>query len=132
LSDTIQNITPTLKLLNSRLDIPVHQNYVSTYLILGEKKALVDIGPRAGVKGVLGALSEVGINLEEIDYIILTHIHIDHGGGAGTALRSLKNARILVHPRGRSHLIDPTALWNASLGTLGELAVSYGHIEPLP
>ena len=67
MSDTIQDITPTLKLLNSHLEIPGYQNYISTYLILGEKKALVDIGPRAGVKGVLSALSEASLNPEEID-----------------------------------------------------------------
>ena len=128
----VQDITPTLKLLNSPLEISGYQNYIGTYLILGEKKALVDIGPRAAIKGVLTALSEARLSPEEIDYIILTHIHIDHGGGTGTTVKSLKNARVLVHPRGRSHLIDPTALWNASLETLGELAVRYGQIEPVP
>jgi glyoxylase-like metal-dependent hydrolase (beta-lactamase superfamily II) len=132
LSETIQNITSTLKLLNSRLEIPGYQNYIGAYLILGEKKALVDIGPRAAVKGVLASLYEVGFSPGEIDYLILTHIHIDHGGGTGTALKLLKNARVLVHPRGRSHLIDPTALWNASLETLRDLAVKYGQIEPVP
>lgn len=132
MSETIQNITPTLKLLNSRLEIPGYQSYIGAYLIRGEKKALVDIGPRAAVKGVLASLSEAGLHPEEIDYIILTHIHIDHCGGTGTALKSLKNARVLVHPRGRSHLIDPTALWNASLETSGEQAIKYGQIEPVP
>jgi glyoxylase-like metal-dependent hydrolase (beta-lactamase superfamily II) len=132
LSETIQNITPTLKLLNSRLEFPGYQNYIGAYLILGGKKALVDIGPASAVKGVLTALNEARLSPEEIDYIILTHIHIDHGGGAGTALKSMKNAHVLVHPRGRQHLIDPTALWNASLETLGELAVRYGQIEPVP
>jgi glyoxylase-like metal-dependent hydrolase (beta-lactamase superfamily II) len=128
----VQDITPTLKLLNSPLEISGYQNYVGTYLILGEKKALVDIGPHAAIKGVLAALSEARLSPEEIDYIILTHIHIDHGGGTGTAVKSLKNACVLVHPRGRLHLIDPTTLWNASLQTLGELAVEYGQIEPMP
>jgi len=132
LLDTIQDITPTLKLLNSHLEIPGYQNYISTYLVLGEKKALVDIGPRAGVKGVLRALNEARLNPEAIDYIILTHIHIDHAGGVGTAMKSMKNACVLVHPRGRQHLIDPTALWNASLETSRELALKYGQFEPVP
>ena len=69
---------------------------------------------------------------EEIDYIILTHIHIDHAGGAGTAIRKMRRAKVLTHSRARSHLIDPTMLWKASLKTLGDLALSYGNIEPVP
>lgn len=132
MSDNVKDITPAIKLLNSRLDIPGYRNYISTYLIIGEKKALVDIGPRAGVKGVFTALFDTGLGPEEIDYLILTHIHIDHAGGAGTALKSLQNARILVHPRGRQHLIDPSNLWNASLETSRELSLKYGQFEPVP
>jgi glyoxylase-like metal-dependent hydrolase (beta-lactamase superfamily II) len=132
LSATVQSITPTLKLLDSRLEIPGYRKYIGSYLIIGEKKALIDIGPRAAVKGILSSLSDAGLHPDEIDYIVLTHIHIDHAGGTGTALKSLKNARVLVHPRGRQHLIDPTALWNASLETSREQAVRYGQIEPVP
>jgi glyoxylase-like metal-dependent hydrolase (beta-lactamase superfamily II) len=114
------------------LEIPGYQNYISTYLALGEKKALIDIGPRAGVKGVLLALSEANLNPDEIDYIILTHIHIDHAGGVGTVIKSMKNASVVVHPRGRQHLIDPTALWNASMETSRELTLKYGQFEPVP
>jgi glyoxylase-like metal-dependent hydrolase (beta-lactamase superfamily II) len=132
LSDTVHEITPTLKLLNPHLEIPGYQNYISTYLILGEKKALVDVGPRAGVGGILSALSEARLKPEEVEYIILTHIHIDHAGGTGTILKSLKNARVIVHTRGKQHLIDPTALWNASLETSRELTLKFGRFEPVP
>ena len=132
MSRTVQDITPAVKLINSPIEIPGYNNYISTYLVLGEKKALVDIGPRVGVRGRLESLKEAGIEPEEIDYIILTHIHIDHAGGTGTALKSMKNARLFVHPRGRQHLIDPTALWNASLETSPELSSKYGQIEPVP
>lgn len=132
MSDTVKDITPALKLLNSHLDIPGYQNYISTYLLIGKKKALVDIGPRAGVNGVFTALSDASLHPEEIDYLILTHIHIDHAGGVGTALKLLKNARVLVHPRGRQHLIDPSNLWNASLETSPELSLKYGQFEPVP
>lgn len=132
MSDTIQDITPSVKLLNSQLEIPGYRDYISTYLILGEKRALVDVGPRAGVKGILLALDEMGIGPREIDYIILTHIHIDHASGVGTIMKSLKNAHVLVHPRGRKHLIDPSVLWNASLENSRELALNYGQYEPVP
>lgn len=132
MSKTVQDITPSVKLLNPPIEILGYNNYISTYLILGEKKVLVDIGPRVGVRGRLESLKEAGIEPEEIDYIILTHIHIDHAGGTGTALKSMNNARVLVHPRGRQHLVDPTALWNASLETSPELSSKYGQFEPVP
>ena len=72
------------------------------------------------------------MDLEAIDYIVLTHIHIDHAGGVGMAMKALTNAKILAHGRARSHLIDPAKLWQGSLNTLGDLAIKYGPIEPVP
>ena len=69
---------------------------------------------------------------KEIDYIILTHIHIDHAGGVGTAIREMPKAKVLAHSLALRHLVDPTRLWEASLKTLGDLALHYGSIEPVP
>lgn len=69
---------------------------------------------------------------KEIGYIILTHIHIDHAGGVGTAIRSMPGAKVLAHSIALRHLVDPTKLWEASLKTLGDLALQYGSIEPVP
>lgn len=129
---TVQDITSTIKLLNPHIDISGYDNYIATYLILGEKKVLIDIGPRAGVNSRIQSLAEVGTSPEDIDYLVLTHVHIDHAGGTGTALKDLKNARVFVHPRGRQHLVDPTALWQSSLETSPELASKYGQFEPVP
>lgn len=82
--------------------------------------------------GLLAALDAAGIKPGAVDYIILTHIHLDHAGGTGTFLKSLPNAIVVAHSRARSHLIDPTKLWEASLKTLGGLALKYGQIEPVP
>ena len=108
------------------------EDFVGCYLLIGEKKALVDVGPTAGIPGLLNALSMAAVSPDEIDYIILTHIHIDHAGGIGQAVKTMKNARVVAHSRARNHLIDPTALWNASQATLGELALRYGRIDPVP
>lgn len=82
--------------------------------------------------GLLAALDGAGVKPEAVDYIILTHIHIDHAGGTGTLLKSLPNAAVLAHSRAKSHLIDPTKLWEASQKTLGDLALHYGQIGPVP
>ena len=128
----IRAITPTLKLLDLHLPIPGYEKFIGAYLFCGEKNAIVDVGPTTSIPNLFSALAELHMGPEEIDYIILTHIHIDHAGGAGTAIRKMVRAQVLAHSRARSHLIDPTALWNASLKTLGELALLYGNIEPVP
>jgi glyoxylase-like metal-dependent hydrolase (beta-lactamase superfamily II) len=93
---------------------------------------LVDVGPKSAIPHLLSAITELGISPKEIDYIVLTHVHIDHAGGVGIAIREMSNARVLAHSRARSHLIDPTVLWEASLKTLGDIAINYGSIEPVP
>lgn len=80
---------------------------------------------------MLSALTELKISPDEIDYIVLTHIHLDHAGGIGTAVKHIKNAKVIAHSRARPHLIDPSALWQASQKTLGEVAAKYGEIEPV-
>jgi glyoxylase-like metal-dependent hydrolase (beta-lactamase superfamily II) len=128
----IYEITPHLKMLSAHPTLDGFEDFVGCYLLIGEKKALVDVGPTAGIPGLLNALSMAAVSPDEIDYIILTHIHIDHAGGIGQAVKTMKNARVVAHSRARNHLIDPTALWNASQATLGELALRYGRIDPVP
>ncbi len=82
--------------------------------------------------GLLAALEQADIKPGKVDYIILTHIHLDHAGGTGSLLKSLPNATVVAHSRARSHLIDPNKLWEASLSTLGDLALKYGQMEPVP
>jgi len=128
----IHAITPTLRLLNLQPPIPGYKEFIGAYLFSGEKNAIIDVGPTAAIPNLLSALTEAGISPKEIDYIVLTHIHIDHAGGVGTAIKELSNAKVLAHSRARSHLIDPTMLWKGSLKTLGDLALKYGPIEAVP
>jgi len=128
----IHAITPTLRLLNLQPPIPGYKKFIGAYLFSGEKNAIIDVGPTAAIPNLLSALTKAGTSPKEIDYIVLTHIHIDHAGGVGTAIKELSNAKVLAHSRARSHLIDPTMLWKGSLKTLGDLALKYGPIEAVP
>ena len=128
----IYAITPTLKLLNLQPPIPGYGKFIGAYLFQGKKSAIIDVGPKAAIPNLLQALTELNLSPGEIDYIVLTHIHIDHAGGVGTALKEISNAKVLAHNRAIPHLVDPTTLWQNSLKTLGELAIKYGEIEPVP
>jgi glyoxylase-like metal-dependent hydrolase (beta-lactamase superfamily II) len=77
-------------------------------------------------------LKEVKVKPEDVAYVTLSHIHLDHGGGVGTLLKSLPNAKVIVHPRGAPHLVDPEKLWRQSQLTLGSVAKIFGAPEPVP
>jgi len=128
----IHAITPNLKLLNLQPPIPGYGKFIGAYLFCGEKNAVIDVGPKTAVPNLLRALTELNLSSDEIDYIVLTHIHIDHAGGAGTAAREMSKAKVLAHSRAIPHLVDPTMLWQNSLKTLGDIAIKYGEIEPVP
>jgi glyoxylase-like metal-dependent hydrolase (beta-lactamase superfamily II) len=127
----ILTITPNIRLLHLQPPIPGYNKFIGPYLISGEKNAVVDTGPAAAIPSLLSSLTKIGMNPEDIDYIVFTHIHIDHAGGAGGVARALPNARVLAHIRAHEHLINPIALWEASLKVLGDYAIKSGPIEPV-
>ncbi len=124
-------VAPNITLLDLQPPIKGFHKFIGAYICRGDKTAIIDVGPKTAIPNLLSGLKEIGIAPERIDFIILTHIHIDHAGGAGAAMKAMPNARLIVHPRGYSHLVDPAILWQASLNILGELAVNYGEIEPV-
>jgi glyoxylase-like metal-dependent hydrolase (beta-lactamase superfamily II) len=128
----IHNITPYLKLMDLQPPIPGYDEFIGSYLFQGEKNAIIDVGPKAAIPNLFKALAELNLNPGEIDYVVLTHIHMDHAGGVGTALKEMSRAKVVAHSRAVKHLADPSTLWHNSLKTLGEMALKYGEIEPVP
>ena len=100
----------------------------------GGRAAFVDVGTSHSVPYLLAALDEMGIERSAVDYILLTHVHLDHAGGAGRLLQALPNAKVVLHPRGAPHLIDPAKLIAASRVVYGNAVFDglYGEIVPLP
>lgn len=98
------------------------------------RAAVVDTGTQHSVPATLAALRERGVPPERVEYVILTHIHLDHAGGAGELMRHCPNATLVVHPRGARHMADPSRLVAGTVAVYGEQATRdmYGEIVPVP
>ncbi|MBT4512629.1 MAG: MBL fold metallo-hydrolase [Chloroflexi bacterium] len=105
-----------------------------SYLILGEKPTLIDPGSTAQSKVVLQTLEEeLKVDLDSLKYVIPTHLHIDHGGGAGYVARELPQTQVVVNERHARHLIDPAMLIDANKQTFGDnFADKFGNILSVP
>ncbi|WP_220481054.1 MBL fold metallo-hydrolase [Marilutibacter penaei] len=107
----------------------------AAYLLVERgRAAFVDCGTNHSVPRMLGALGRAGLKPADVDWLVLTHVHLDHAGGAGALMRELPNARLLVHPRGAPHMIDPSRLIAGATAVYGEAEMtrSYGEILPVP
>jgi glyoxylase-like metal-dependent hydrolase (beta-lactamase superfamily II) len=91
---------------------------------------LVDVGPAHTASNLIHSMRSFG--LEKLDYIFLTHIHIDHSGALTDLLDFFPMARVVCHEKGIEHLVDPVRLWKGSLGVLGKMAELYGEPKPVP
>lgn len=108
----------------------------SIHLIVGSngEAALFDTGTNLSWPYVEGALAHLGIAPEQVRYVIPSHVHLDHAGGAGLLIERLPQAQLVVHPRGARHMINPSVLMAATVAVYGEEKVRrlYGDITPAP
>ncbi len=104
----------------------------SVYLLNEEKKAIVDTGPTTSAWAVLEGIEKLGVGADEIDYLIVTHIHLDHAGGAGRLLRDMPRARVVVHHRASRHLVTPDRLVRSVVEAQGEaMMAKIGEVVPV-
>lgn len=96
--------------------------------------AFIDTGSNDSLPNVLDALTKVGLGRDAVDYVILTHIHLDHAGGAGALMREFPKAKLVVHPRGSRHMAEPSKLVAGVTAVYGKEYVDtvYGDILPIP
>ncbi|HEY9107677.1 MAG TPA: MBL fold metallo-hydrolase [Roseateles sp.] len=107
----------------------------AAYLIVEDgRAAFIDTGTNHAVPRLLAALNALGLAPDAVDWVVPTHVHLDHAGGVGLLMEALPRARALVHPRGLRHLVNPTALWLSALSVYGEEEMhrSYGKLVPVP
>ena len=113
-------------------DLTGFRQFISSWLYLGENfTLLVDPGPLSTIPHLVSELKRYGVG--RLDYILLTHIHIDHAGGTGALLREFPAAKVICHPDGIRHLLEPAKLWEGTQKVLGpQLATAYGEIVAVP
>jgi len=105
------------------------------YLVrAGERLAFVDTGTTNSVPGMLGVIADLGLAPESVEYVIPTHVHLDHAGGSGALMSRCPNARLVVHPNGAPHMIDPSRLAAGAAAVYGEedFARYFGQLVPIP
>jgi glyoxylase-like metal-dependent hydrolase (beta-lactamase superfamily II) len=112
-------------------ELPGFERFIGAWVgSFAGQNLVVDPGPTVTIPKLLQALETLGVN--HIDYVLLTHIHVDHAGGAGALIKFHPEAKVVCHPKAIHHLVEPSRLIKGSRHTLGALMDSYGEIEPLP
>jgi len=116
------------------IDTGFHRpHFDAAYLIVENgRAAFIDTGTNFSVPRLLAALDDLGLPRDAVDFVIPTHVHLDHAGGVGLLMQSLPQATVLAHPRAARHLIDPGALYQGALAVYGEVEMARNYGELLP
>ena len=126
---TIEKIADDLFLIPLTPPITGFNNFISAWLYRGKSTCLIDVGSSSTAPDLLRALQE--LKIDQLDYILLTHIHLDHAGAIGEIAETFSQTPIVCHPAALSHLVEPSRLWQGTKKVLGSLALGYGPIKPV-
>ena len=128
----VQTLAHGIHVIDTGFHRPV---FDAAYLIVESgRAAFVDTGTNDSVPRLLAALQAAGLRPEAVDFVIATHVHLDHAGGVGLLMQQLPAARLVVHPQGAPHLIQPSRLMASARAVYGseEMARSYGNVVGVP
>lgn len=101
-------------------------------IVENERAAIIDTGTSLSLPGLVAALGRLGLSRAAVDYVILTHVHLDHAGGAGAMMREFPEASLVVHPRGARHMIDPAKLIEGATAVYGQAYIDRVYPDILP
>jgi len=110
------------------------KDFAAIYILRqGNEVAIIETGNKYSATNVQKALEMDGLSFSDVSYIIPTHVHLDHAGGAGELMNRCQNAQLIVHPRGARHMIDPSKLIAGAMAVYGEANYKklYGEIMPI-
>lgn len=108
------------------------EEYGAVYVLDAERPALIDTGIGTRYENILDALAEIGIEREEVAYILPTHVHLDHAGGAGYLAEACENAVVMTHEIGVPHLVDPSRLVAGTKAAVEDQWQFYAEPKPVP
>ncbi|MGM0897993.1 MAG: MBL fold metallo-hydrolase [Bacillota bacterium] len=114
----ISNLDGRIQLIDG-FDLGLEQR-TGSYVILEQQLTIIETGPSPSVEHIKQGLRDLGLSLEDVRYIIVTHIHLDHAGGAGLLLQDCPNATLIVHQKGARHIADPSRLIAGARAVYGE------------
>ncbi|MCU0596736.1 MAG: MBL fold metallo-hydrolase [Desulfobacterota bacterium] len=117
------------ELIEIKQDRPGFERFIGSWLCVSDRTVVVDVGPSRSLPKLIASLTAKGVH--RVDYVLLTHIHVDHAGGLAEFLDHFSTARAVCHSKAIPHLVDPSKLWLGSQKTLGDLAAVYGPIRPV-
>lgn len=129
---TIETLDHGITVIDTGFERP---GFAASYLIRqGDRAAFVDAGNNAAVPRLLAGLEAVGLTPDDVAHVIVTHVHLDHAGGAGSLMAQCPNATLVAHPRAAKHMIDPSALYAGATAVYGEeyMQATYGELVPVP
>jgi glyoxylase-like metal-dependent hydrolase (beta-lactamase superfamily II) len=127
----VQKIHDNLYLIDIDQALEGFRKFISAWLYrIDGAVLLVDPGPASTVPYLIEQLTQAGV--EEVDHVLLTHIHLDHAGGTGQLLQHFPEAKVNCHPKGIPHMVAPQKLWEESKKVLGKVAEAYGEMAPVP
>ena len=117
--------------VDTEYDRPLHD--ASHLINEGGKAAFVDTGVNDSVPLLVDALAQQDLRPDDVEYVFVTHVHLDHAGGAGSLMQELPNARCVLHPRAAPHMIDPAKLVAGTEAVYGQENARrmYGIIQPI-
>ncbi len=127
----VMNVVDGISVIDSEY---YRKDFAAIYLLKQKNKvAIIETGTNYSVPLVKEALANIGLSFSDISYIIPTHVHLDHAGGAGLLMKQCQNATLVAHPRGARHLIDPSKLVAGAKAVYGEekFIEYYGEIIPI-
>lgn len=113
----------------------VRPGFTASHLLVEDgQAAFIDIGPTSKLPALLEVLARKRIPYDHVRYVMVTHVHLDHAGGAGKLLQELPNAQLVVHPKGARHMVNPDRLIAGATAVYGEEAMrtQFGEILPVP
>lgn len=132
MQSTITQLTDGISVIDAHY---VKPGIASIYLMTHDSKvSIIETGTAHSIPYVMSALEELGFTKDDVEYVIPTHIHLDHAAGAGELIDLCPNAQLVIHPRGAAHMINPEKLEAGTMAVYGEekYRALYGALKPIP